>query len=238
MLGAQDGIGQRAVRRLILAAAPLALGAAPATAAERRWPVATVERLRVETPATVRVVIAAPGGAGTGVSASAADPAALDTLRVEASGGTLVLRGGAASAGAVVTVVAPRLIGVAVYAASRVTIAAMRGERVELSAAAGSIDVASVDAARLTATLAGDATVTLAGRAPDATLIANGTGTIDARALATQRLTVRGAGDSIARAAASQAATVVAIQGAQVSIAGRARCEVRAVLPAAVTCGR
>jgi hypothetical protein len=226
------------VRRLILAAALLALAAAPASAAERRWPVATVERLRVETPATVRVVVAAPGGAGTGVAASAPDPASLDALKVEASGGTLVLRGGAASAGAVVTVVAPRLAGVAVYAASRVTIAALRGERVELSAAAGSIDVAAVDAARVGATLAGDATITLAGRSPDATLIANGTGTIDARALATQRLTVRGAGDSIVRAAASQAATVVAIQNAQVSVAGRPRCDVRAVAPASVTCGR
>ncbi|MBY9062989.1 DUF2807 domain-containing protein [Sphingomonas yunnanensis] len=226
------------MRRLILAAALLALAAAPASAAERRWPVATVERLRVETPATVRVVVAASDGAGTGVSASAADPAALDTLRVEASGGTLVLRGGAASAGAVVTVVAPRLTAVAVYAAARVTIAAMRGERVELSAAAGSIDVAALDAARLSATLAGDATVTLAGRSPDATLIANGIGTIDARALATQRLTVRGAGDSIVRGAASQAATVVAIQNAQVSVSGRPRCEMRAVPPASATCGR
>ncbi|MBW6527361.1 DUF2807 domain-containing protein [Sphingomonas sp. RHCKR7] len=227
------------MRRLILAVAALpALASTPATAAERRWPVATVERLRVETPAAVRVVTVASDGAGTGVSASAPDPASLDALKVEASGGTLVLRGGSASAGAVVTVVAPRLAGVAAYAAARVTIAAMRGERVELSAAAGSIDVAAVDAARLSATLAGDATITLAGRAPDATLIANGIGTIDAHALATQRLTVRGAGDSIVRAAASQAATVVAIQGAQVSVAGRPRCDVRAVAPATVACGR
>lgn len=226
------------MRRLILAAALPALAAIPATAAERRWPVATVERLRIETPATVRVVVAAPGGAGTGVSASAADPAALDGLKVEANGGVLVLRGGAASAGAVVTVVAPRLAGVAVYAASRVTIAAMRGERVDLSAATGSVEVTSVDAAALGATLAGDAAITLAGRAPDATLVANGTGTIAAGALATQRLTVRGAGDTIVRAAASQRATVVAIQNAQVSVAGRPRCDVRAVAPASVTCGR
>lgn len=225
------------MRRLILVAAAL-LASAPAPAAERRWPVATVERLRVETPATVRVVVAAPGGASTGVAASAADPTVLDTLKVEANGGTLVLRGGAASAGAVVTVVAPRLTGVAVYAPAAVAIASLRGERVELSAAAGSIDVAAIDAARLSATLAGDATITLAGRSPDATLIGNGTGTIDARGLATQRLTVRGAGDSIVRAAASQLATVVAIQGAQVSVAGRPRCDVRAVAPASVTCGR
>ncbi|MBW6531294.1 DUF2807 domain-containing protein [Sphingomonas sp. RRHST34] len=224
------------MRRLILAAALPALAAVPASAAERRWPVATVERLRVETPATVRVVTAGPGGVGTGVSASAADPAALDALKVEPSGGTLVLRGGPASA--VVTVVAPRLVGVAVYTPARVTIAAMRGERVELSAAAGSIDVAALDVARVSATLAGDAVITLAGAAPDATVVANGTGTIDARALATQRLTVRGAGDSIVRAAASQAARVVAIQGAQVSVAGRPRCDVRAVAPASVTCGR
>lgn len=224
------------MRRLILVAALLAT--APASAAERRWPVATVERLRVETPATVRVVTEGPGGAGTGVSASAADPAALDALKVEPSGGTLVLRGGPASAEAVVTVVAPRLAGVAVYTPARVTVAAMRGERVGLSAAAGSIDVAAVEAAALSATLAGDATITLAGRAPDATLVANGTGTIDARALATQRLTVRGAGDSIVRAAASQAATVVAIQNAQISVAGHPRCNVRAVAPATVACAR
>ncbi|MBB3693649.1 GIN domain-containing protein [Sphingomonas sp. BK580] len=226
------------MRRLTPAVALLALAAAPATAAERRWSVATVERLRVETPATVRVVVAAPGGAGTGVAASATDPASLDALKVEASGGTLVLRGGSASAGAIVTVVAPRLAWVAVYAGSRVTIAAMRGERVDLSAAAGSIDAAAIDAARVSATLAGDATITLTGRAPDATLIANGSGTIDARALATQRLTARGAGDSIVRAAASQTATVVAIQNAQVSVAGRPRCDVRAVAPATVTCAR
>lgn len=87
MHGAEGRVGQRAVRRLIVA---LTLGeATPADAAATRdWPTGNIERVRVEAPIAVRVVT----GAGTGVRATGPDQAGIAGLEVATSGDTLTLR--------------------------------------------------------------------------------------------------------------------------------------------------
>lgn len=230
------------MRRLIAAAGALLAVVAPAQAAERRWPIGSVERLRVEAPVAVRVTT----GAGTGVTATASDRAMLDALDVSASGGTLVIRWSAARRGRpatvadrlVVTVATPRLTGAALYAAAPVTVSAMRGDRVIISnAGAGTLDVARIDATELAATLAGEGTVTLAGRATSVRLVANGPAVLDAQALSADRLNVQASGDAVVRAAARFQAEVIATQAAQVDVAGRPQCAVRAATGSAVRCG-
>lgn len=212
----------------------------PAAAAERHWSVGSVERVRVEAPATVRIVV----GAGTGVRA-AADKALVDALEVTASGGTLVIRLPHAAArrdaipagGVTVTVATPRLSGVAVYAAATVTASAVRADRVMLAnAGSGTLAIERIDAPELVATLAGEGSITLAGKAGTAKLVANGPGTLEARALAVDRLAVQANGDSVVHAAARFEAQVTAGQAAQVDVAGQARCTVRATQGASVRC--
>lgn len=222
------------------AALLLLLAALPAHAAERAWSIGSVERLRVEAPVEVRVVT----GGGNGVTAAGEDRAALARLDITASAGTLVIRraGGRLAAPdttpIVVTVRTPRLEGVALYAAAPVTVAAMKGERVALSVTGGgTLSVTGIAATTLIATLAGEGTMTLAGRSGDARLIANGTGTIDAGALAADRLDVQALDTVTVTAAARSGARINAVGDAAVTVTGRAPCAVRKTRDATVTCG-
>ncbi|PZQ62018.1 MAG: hypothetical protein DI544_05335 [Sphingomonas taxi] len=220
------------MRPLILS---VLLLAAPTDAAERRWPIGSVERLRIDAPMAVQVTT----GAGTGMRASTPDPAALDALDVRVDGGTLTVRvrSGAPLLG-MITIATPRLESVAVFAPAAVSVDAMRGDRVTLSVAgAGSLHVARIEADTLTATLVGEGTITAAGRARDVRLAGNGPGTLDAGDLSADQLTVQAAGDLIVRAAARYAAQVSAGKDAQVRVRGRPRCTVRAPVATAVRCG-
>ncbi len=211
-----------------------ALLAAPAQAAERRWPVGSIERLRIEAPVTVRVVT----GGGNGVRGSAADRATLDALDLRVDGTTLTIRAprGVLPAAALV-VATPRLDTVAVFAPATVRIDALRGARVTVSTAgAGDVAIGRVDAERFDVTLVGEGTITAAGRAVEARLAGNGPGTIDAAALASERTMVQAAGDLIVHAAARGTAQISAGPDAQVTISGHPQCSVRAARPATVRC--
>lgn len=211
-----------------------ALLAPPAQAAERRWPVGSIERLRVEAPITVRVVT----GGGNGVRGTAADRATLDALELRVDGNTLTIRAPRGNTNSAELVVAtPRLDTVALFAAATVRVDALRGARVTVSTAgAGDIAIGRVEAERFDATLVGEGAITAAGRTVEARLAGNGPGTIDAAALVSERTMVQAAGDLIIRAAARSTAQVSAGPDAQVTIAGHPQCTVRAARPANVRC--
>ncbi|MEH3046059.1 GIN domain-containing protein [Sphingomonas adhaesiva] len=228
------------MRQLRRAALVLLLLPASAQAADRTWSIGSVERLRVEAPVTVRVVTSG----GNGVTAHGDDARALAALDISASAGTLVIRrpGGRLAAPdtthIVVTVRTPRLEGAALYAAAPVTVAGMKGERVAVSVTGGgTLTVQNIAATALVATLAGDGTMTLAGRSGDTRLIANGSGTIDAAALMADRLDVQALDKVAIAAAARDDARVNAIGEVVVTVSGRAPCAVRKLGPATVTCG-
>lgn len=211
-----------------------ALLAPPAQAAERRWPIGSIERLRVEAPITVRVVT----GGGNGVRGAAADRATLDALELRVDGNTLTIRAPRGSTNSAELVVAtPRLDTVALFAAATVRVDALRGARVTVSTAgAGDIAIGRLEAERFDATLVGEGAITAAGRTVEARLAGNGPGTIDAAALVSERTMVQAAGDLIIRAAARSIAQVSAGPDAQVTIAGHPQCTVRAARPANVHC--
>lgn len=212
----------------------VALLATPAGAAERRWPVGSIERLRVEAPVTLRVVT----GGGNGVRGTAAARATLDALDLRVDGTTLTIRAPRGfSATAEIVVATPRLDTIALYAPATVSIDALRGTRATVSiAGAGSVSVAHVDAERFDATLVGEGTITASGRTTEARLAGNGPGTIDATTLLAERTTVQAAGDLIVRAAARSSARITAGPDAQVTITGHPQCAVHAATPANVRC--
>ncbi|MDR6789017.1 hypothetical protein J2Y58_002386 [Sphingomonas sp. BE138] len=226
---------RRLIAPVVLAAALLS---APAQAAERRWPVGSVERVRVEAPVKVRIVT----GGGNGVRATGADRAVLDALDLRTDGATLTIRAlrkGPLAAGmpAEILVATPRLDTLALFAPATVTVDALRGARASVSVAgAGDVTIARVDADTFVATLVGEGTITAAGRAREVRLAGNGPGTLDAGRLLAERAQVQAAGDIIIRAAARSTAQVTAGPDAQVSVEGRPQCTIRAAKPAAVRC--
>ncbi|VXC74930.1 GIN domain-containing protein [Sphingomonas sp. 8AM] len=210
------------------------LFASPAHAAERRWPVGSIERLRIEAPVTVHVVT----GGGNGVRGTAADRATLDALELRVDGNTLTIRAPRGTAkNADLVVATPRLDTIALFSATTVRIDVLRGARVTVSTAGtGSILIGRVDAERFDATLVGEGTITAAGRATETRLAGNGPGIIDAAALASERTMVQAAGDLIVRAAARSVAQISAGPDAQVTIAGRPQCTIRAARPTNIRC--
>lgn len=212
----------------------VALLATPAQAAERRWPVGSIERIRVEAPVTIRVVT----GGGNGVRGTAADRATLDALDLRVDGPTLTIRAPRGSAApAEIVVATPRLDTIALFAPATVLVDTLRGTRATVSVSgAGSVTVARVDAERFNATLVGEGAITAAGRATEARVAGNGPGTIDTAALSTERTTVQAAGELIVRAGARSTAQITAGPDAQVTMTGHPQCTIRAAAPANVRC--
>lgn len=229
-------------RLLLAVAAQLVAGGAGAD--ERRFDVVSFERVRVEAAVRVRVTTAAsPRAIATG------DTDVVKRIVVEPRGTTLIVRvaSGAASPGLVpqtgempvVTLSTTRLAGAIVVAPAAVSIDSVKGERVDLSVTnGGTLQVEGVDASELSAVLAGEGSMTLAGRARRARLVSNGPGMLDASALASDELRVAFDGDGLATASARYAADVAARGTGRVDVTGSALCTVRAAASAQVRCGR
>ena len=205
------------MRSHILLAALMATAASvPAQAAERHWAVGSFERVRVEGPVAVSIVAGSPRAVATG------GQAILDRVTITNDGGMLVVRiagrqwrgeTGTAEPLATVSLATPHLSSVMLAAGAPVTVAGLSGERVDLTVnGAGTLAATGIDATTLSATLVGGGTMTLAGRAATARLMANGTGTIAAEALKVDTLNVQRTDAGETRATARYTASVSATQ--------------------------
>jgi len=172
------------MRSLLLA--PLFLLTAAAPADERSFMVGSFERVRVDGPFEVEIVIGSPRATAIGERGS------LDQVAVELHGDTLVVSPGAfaqtSDKGTVpmpkVRVSVPTLRSVTINGAARVRVAAMRGARIDLMlSGAGSLDVSAIKADEINANLTGTGAITLAGTAGKAALRNYGAGSIEADAL-------------------------------------------------------
>lgn len=228
------------IRLLALAAALLA--ALPAQAADRTYGVGSFDRVRVEGPFEVSVATGSPGARASG------DQRVIDRLEIAVNGTTLVVRlgnggwgetpSGKTGAPPVVTLSTPRLSGASLSAGARLRIAEMRGPRVDVAVTgAGTLDLAEADADQLNATLVGPGQINIAGKARRALLLANGPGVLDAGGLATNDLTVRLEGTGEVKAAARYTAQVTSTGLGRVTVAGDAKCIVKAVSDGPVSCG-
>ncbi|EZP50984.1 GIN domain-containing protein [Sphingomonas sp. RIT328] len=222
--------------------AALALLPTAAAAEQRDVALGSFERVRINGSFAVTIATGAPAATVEG------DRAAIGAVDLHADGTTLTIRQTnatrwgeqrqAATAPLRIRLTTPRLAALTVIGGSVVTIAQLKGARVDLSAAGtATLAVAAVEADQLGVQLAGDGKITLAGRATDARLVASGTGTIEAAALATNDLTVHLDGPGTVRAQARYTALVASNGLGTVSVAGRPKCRVVASAGAPVTCG-
>ena len=205
--------------------------------------VGSFDRVRVEGPFEVRVTIGSPRATITG-------PGRGDDVAVRVDGTTLSVRkgtggwgeqtrGGGGAGPIVVTLSTPELTSASVAAGGRLTIAKMRGMRVDVTVSGnGSLALAAADTDQLNATLIGTGQMTLAGRAARARLVTSGPGAIDASGLAVNDLTVHLDGVGETKAAARYTAQVTNSGLGTVTITGNAKCRVDAAASGPVMCGK
>jgi len=213
---------------------------AAASAADRTVGVGSFDRLRVDGPFRVAVAAGPPRVTLSG------NRELIEQVAIRADGGTLAVRMGAngwgerplASDGPItVTLSTPSLASVVVIGAGEVTIARLKAARVDLSVSGtGTITSNAVQADQLNATVIGSGAMTLAGHATKARLLTNGSGTIDAGGLVSDELVVRLDGAGETKAQARFEAQVVNTGLGRVTVAGNARCTVKAIA-GPVTCG-
>lgn len=228
-----------------LLAVPLLLsspGLAQSPAASRTVSVGSFDRVRVEGPFEVRVTIGSP-------RATIVGPRGGEDVTVRVDGTTLSVRKGTGGWGEqprgggagpiVVTLSTPGLTSASVAAGGRLTIARMRGMRVDVTVSGnGSLSVAAADTDQLNATVIGTGQMTLAGHAARARLVTSGPGAIDASELAVNDLTVHLDGVGETRAAARYTAQVTNSGLGTVTITGNAKCRVDAAAGGPVVCGK
>ena len=232
---------------LLLSSPAFAQGSAQESAQESRASrtvsVGSFDRVRVEGPFEVRVAIGSPRATITG------DSRMTETVAVRVDGTTLSVRKGTGGWGEqprkggsgpiVITLSTPGLTSASVAAGGRLTIARMRGMRVDVTVSGnGNLSLAAADTDQLNATLIGTGQMTLAGRAARARLVTSGPGAIDASALVVDDLTVHLDGVGETKAAARYTAQVTNGGLGTVKVTGKAKCRVDAEAGGPVVCGK
>ncbi len=226
-----------------LAFAALVL-ANPAAAADRVFSVGTFEKVRIDGPFEVRIVTG-----GSPQARASGDRQLIDQLDVAVNGTTLTVRLNGSgwgempkrqlAASPVITLSTPRLLMLSVNAGGRASVNRMASQRIDVTViGSGTVTLDKVDADQLNAALTGSGTMTIAGgRANRATLLADGSGVIDSAGVTVNDLTVRLEGAGEVRAAARYTAAVTSTGLGRVSVAGTAKCVVKAAAGGPVSCG-
>jgi hypothetical protein len=215
--------------------------AAPAGAAERRYPVTDFDRIVVEGAYVVRVAI----GRTTTASASGSQDA-LDRVSIDVSGTTLRIRrntqwvGTSGAQQGVITVAlstrnlrSVRLVGPANF-----EVDGIRGQRVDLTVeGSGRLRAVNIAADTLELGLRGAGRLELAGRAGVLRADVQGTGELAASGLTADNATLMTTTMGNVSLAARTSATVTANGLGEVVITGRPACTVRGQGAGQVRCG-
>ena len=224
-------------------ALPLILlaAASPATAAERRYTVTDFDRVRIEGPFSVKLVTRSTPFA----RAQAGSQAALDRLKIEVQGRTLVVRPDRSAWGGYpgdrpepveISVGTHGLVSAWVNGAGSLAVDRVRGLSFDLAvegSGSGSIAQAEVDDLRVR--FAGTATGQVAGKAAKFTAHVRGASSLDASALASKDAVIAAEGPASVAASISSSAKVDAYGTAQVKLAGKPACTSRVYGSASVT---
>ncbi len=229
--------------KCLIIALGLLLAASPVAAAERNYSVASFDRIRVEGPFEVKLATGRPSSGH-----AEADARTLDLLEMRVEGTTMIIRLSgngwgeapkAARTAPVITLNTPALRSVLVNAGGRLTIAPMKGQRIDIAVnGSGSIAVAGAEADQLNATVIGSGSIVIAGKAARVQLLSNGSGSIDAGALAASDLTVRVDGTGETKAMAKFTAKVTTNGLGRVTVLGNPACTVKAIAGGPVICGK
>ncbi len=217
--------------------------AGPAEAAERRYAVADFERIAVEGPYRVRLVVGGPSSAVASGSAQAIDAVSVDvqsgTLRVRRNGGAWGSAQGRPPEPATITLVTRNLRSARVVGAGSLEISGGRGLRIDLSVEGpGRLAATGIQADNLSVGLRGSGAMVLTGSAKALTADVQGSGSLDAAALDADAITLLAATAGEISLTARRSATVTANGLGSVTVAGSPACTLRGPGAAEVRCGR
>jgi hypothetical protein len=234
----------RSDMRLIAAsfifAAPFSL-----QAAERTYSVTSFDSVRVVGPHTVIVET------GRGVSARASGSTeAMDRVSVSVQGRVLQIRNNGNAWGGwpgqkvsanqlTIRITTPAMQGIAFTGSGKLDVDQMKGPRISIvSNGAGSVRVGQVETDQLSVTLSGPGSISIGGRAAQAQVTLQGSGTLAAEALKTTDLKLVVQGSASATIGASRSAKVTSTGSSPITIIGHPACVVNAVGAGEVSCGK
>jgi hypothetical protein len=226
-----------------LALPTLLLAAAPAAAAERRYPVTDFTKVQVEGPYEVVLRTGLPSAARAEGSQQALERVSVDVL-----GSTLRVRpnrsawGGypGQNPGPVRVELSTRdLRGAMVVGSGSLSVDRARGLRLDLSLSGnGRLTVGAVEADTLAVGLVGGGRIAAAGKAKQLRATVQGSGDFDAPGLVADDAQLFAETTGAVAFTANRSAKVRATGAGDVAIGGAAACEVEARGAGRVTCGR
>jgi hypothetical protein len=230
-----------AMTRIILACLALSALAAPAAAADRVFSVADFNRVIVEGPYRVRLVV---GRATTAVASGTRD--GLDRVSVEVNGQTLRIRGArgiwsgrpGVDPGPVTVALTTRMLRSArTIGPARLEIEGAAGLNVELVVeGGGTIRATRIAAENLSLGLLGSGALDLAGTARSLRGQFQGTGTVEATQLAAQDATINSNTMGNVALTVNGPAAITAYGLGEVVVGGRAACTLTGPSAAQVRC--
>lgn len=217
--------------------------AAPAGAAERRYPVTDFDRIEVEGPYKVTV---RSGLASAARAEGSAD--ALERISIDVQGRTLKVRPNRSAwggypgdrPGAVAISLTTRDVrAAAITGSGSLEVDRARGLRVDVSVSgSGRIAVAALDADNLVVGLLGSGRIALAGRARQLKATVQGSGDLAADGLVVDDAQVTAATAGRVALAASRTVRLKAAGPGDVEIAGNATCTIEGEGSGNISCGR
>ena len=223
----------------VLLAVPLALAAAPSSAAStsRNFGVSGFDEVRVTGPYSVSVTTGvAPFARASG------SPATIDKVAIRVEGKTLIIgedhsNSTGQSAGPVTIAVGTHeLSRASVNGVGSIAIDRARGLGFDLSVAgAGQGTIASVDVDQFRLAMVGSGSVKLTGRAPMLTAVISGAGTLEASGLSVKDLTVTAQGPAVVAVTATGTAKVTSGGTSTVILSGSPSCTLKTVGSATVS---
>lgn len=229
--------------RLLLILAAIATASSPANANDRRYAVADFDRVIVEGPYVVRLIVGRTSSAvATGSQRS------LDAVTVDVQGTTLRVRrnrqtwagypGGPAAEPATITLTTRALRSARVVGAGSLAVEGAKGIRLDLVVdGGGRISASGLDADNLSLVVRGAGTVALQGNAETLTADVQGSASLQGAALSAETATITAATSGDIALTARRTASVTANGLGRVTIGGSPACTVRGLRASDVTCG-
>ncbi len=227
----------------IMLAAFLALCAAPASAAERRYTVTDFDRIQVDGSFQVTLTTGRPSSA-----MASGSNAAIERVSIEVQGRTLRIRANSSAWGGYpgegagplrILLSTHSLRGASLAGSGRLSIDKARTMRFDASVSgSGRIDIGAIEADTLAVALLGSSKITVAGKAKSLRATIQGAGDLDGEALSVEEAQINASTSGLVTVAVRHAATVTSSGQGDTKIIGSPACTVKSSGSGQVLCGK
>jgi hypothetical protein len=230
------------MHRILFCLAALLASVTSAGAADRRYAISDFDRIIVEGPYTVRLVV----GRSSSASASGT-PQGLDGVSVEVQGTTLRLRRnrnawggypGRPAESATITLTTRNLRSARLLGAGSLDVQGAKGLKVDFAVeGSGRLSATALEADNLTLIARGSGTLRLQGSAKTLSADIQGSGSLDGAGLSAETATIVAATSGEISLTARRAATITANGLGSIAVEGQPACTLRGPAAANVRCG-